>query len=170
MKMGMGRVFLTALILAVALTPLSVRAEQEFLKGTLVDQKGNVTKITRIVASGYIKGRYQGKDVEITFPHLKRLENLGNGFWRVTNTKGKQFNVENAEVYTHNKRIYYRYFSEIEMKEARQAISYADVRILSFDSELGRLKFNPRTGQYFPPDYIYDPFTGEELTWKNPGR
>lgn len=144
-------------------------AEAEYMSGRLIDQQGNITKITAISASGYIKGRYQGKEVEIKFSNLKKLENLGQGFWRITNRQGKQFNIEQGEVYTHNTRIYYRYFSPIELKEAEQTVSYGEVRFLELGGEIGRLKVNQRTEQYFPPDYIYDPYTGEKLDWRNPG-
>lgn len=29
----------------------------------------------------------------------------------------------------------------------------------------GNFKYNPRTKQYFPPSFLYDPYTGEKLEW-----
>ena len=64
--------------------------------------------------------------------------------------------------------IKYYFYDPISMEKKSQIVYTSHVKQLVFSSELGRLRFNTRTNEFFPPDYVFDPFTGEELKWENP--
>jgi len=147
---------------------------QEYLSGSIVDQRGNATKISRVRADSIIGGKFKGKDIKIKFLKLKKLEYLGNYTYRVTNKANKQFKIEEGYIVTPDRKkkydIKYFFFDEISLEE--KAVDIYDehkvVNTITFGENIGRMKFNQRTKKYFPSDYIFDPFTGEKLTWKNP--
>jgi hypothetical protein len=41
------------------------------------------------------------------------------------------------------------------------------VRSIVFARDSGKFRYNPRTNTYFPESFIYDPYTGEKLMWKD---
>lgn len=155
---------------------------QEYMSGELLDKDGIATKITDIRADGYVKGTYKGKSITIEFPKLKRIDVLGKSgqlLWslRVTNVNGETFQLERAWMHTPDakddhggayKQIKLYYYDPISMEKKSDIIYTDHVKQLVFLSELGRLRFNERTNEFFPPDYVFDPFTGEQLKWKNP--
>jgi len=134
---------------------------QEYLSGSIVDQRGNATKISRVRADSIIGGKFKGKDIKIKFLKLKNKAN-------------KQFKIEEGYIVTPDRKkkydIKYFFFDEISLEE--KAVDIYDehkvVNTITFGENIGRMKFNQRTKKYFPSDYIFDPFTGEKLTWKNP--
>lgn len=152
---------------------------QEYLQGQIVDQDGNVTNISRIKANGWVSGTHEGRDIKVPYSALKRIENLGNRVFRLTNKADAQFQIENAITWTETfgssgtpSAINYYYYDPISQSEQRIRLGTVEVRnninTITFSSEVGRLKYNPKTKQFFPPDYIFDPFSGEKLVWKNP--
>jgi hypothetical protein len=44
-----------------------------------------------------------------------------------------------------------------------------DGRIASIQigAESGPMKRNPDTGEFFPPTFVYDPYTGTRLVWSS---
>ena len=179
--MNVNRCLWIVIVAVLFMSPTALSAGEEYLSGTFVDQEGNVTKISKIKAQGKISGKFKGQLMDIEFAKLKMIEKLGNGINRVTNQEGKQFLLENAYVWTqyayNNPKsrydFFYYFFDEISLEEVWTKTFKADdlrevMHSISFGDDLGRLKFNSRTKEYFPPDYIFDPFTGEELTWSNP--
>ena len=40
-----------------------------------------------------------------------------------------------------------------------------EVSSVTIGKDVGKSKWNPKTKQYFPILYIYDPFTGDKLEW-----
>lgn len=162
------------LILGIILSTGYAIAQAEFLSGGYLDNEGNLTKISRIRADGFVNGFYKGKTISIAFSKLKRIENLGNHVYRVTNLNGEMFNMEKCRMATHNSWdcLEFSFYDEISMEEKKFLLNGSKkvnrFRAITFEPELGRLRYNQRTKQFFPPDYIFDPFTGEKLVWRNP--
>jgi hypothetical protein len=153
----------------------SLASDVEYMKASLTDHKGNTVQVSRIRASTEVKGKYKGQDLGVPLKNLKRVENLGNGHLRVTNLSNEQFTLEDATIW--NERGNYNYirywlYSDIDKQDKEKYVSSSEfvqgLHTLALSSDVGRLKYNPQTKKYFPPDYIYDPFTGEKLDWKTP--
>lgn len=171
----MNRLKLLCLVVVLLLSSSLVFAKDpEYLSGSIVDMEGNATKISRIRADGVILGTYKAKDMRIDFAKLKKLENLGERTFRVTNKADKQFDIKDVSIYSFDppnkeyRQRKYHYLDEISMEEKTVAFKVGDIHTLTFGTDIGRLKFNQRTKQYFPSDYIYDPFSAEKLVWKDP--
>ena len=151
------------------------QAADEFMKASLADPMGNVVLLSKIDAATTVNGQYKGQDIRIPVRNLKRVENLGNRQLRVTNLAGEQFILETSWVENRpGEVIKYWIYSEIDGEEKETTMDYYDFaerfHTLAFHSDIGRLKFNSKTKRYYPPDYIFDPFTGDELQWNTPER
>jgi len=161
-----------------------VFADQEWISGFIQDDKGNITKIKRIKADGTITGNYKGKRNSISFKKLKRIDHIKNDTFRVTNLANKTFTLEKCLITTdkinlHRDVMYYftyYYYNDIAMEEKEVDIKntanisiMSTIKTLSFEASFGEKSYNPRTKQFFPPDYLFDPFTGEKLVWHTPG-
>ncbi len=158
-------------LLLLVLAPASAVVAQEFLSGTLISPTGQVQAISRIDARGTIAGSSAGKDVELPFSSLQKIEYLGSKIYRATTRQGKTYQIEKAELRTtgQNRRVVYWAFDDGGRTERQFVLGNQSFQSLFFEGAPGRLKFNPATGNYFPPDYIFDPFTGAQLQWQDPG-
>ncbi len=166
-KMDMRDILLTLFML---FWMTSVVWGDEYLSATLIDQKGNSVQISRIQARGTIEGQMGGVAWEYRFPELKRIDNLGNGLFRVTSQEGQTRSLEQVTLRTpgQSNRVIYWVLDKRSGTEKRFSLGLMGFYSIIFSGEAGRLKYNSNTQSYYPPDYIFDPFTGEKLAWKNP--
>ena len=152
---------------------------QEYMSGEVLTKEGAAIKISKIEAGDVVRGSFKGKELEIRFSKLKRIDLLSNETIRVTNLHDKTFLVENAhlccfydrsfsESHRWRKGINFNYFDEITMEKKVLNLYTREINQIVLSSALGRLRYNERTRQYFPPDYLFDPYTGEELKWRSP--
>ncbi|WP_432823386.1 hypothetical protein [Trichloromonas sp.] len=164
---ALGALLLVLLILCGV--PGTISAD-EYLRATLVDHKGVSVKVSRILARGTIEGRMGGAVHEYRFSDLSRIENLGNEIFRVTTRQGQTRTLERVSLRTpgQTNRVVYWTFDKSSGVEKRFSLGLMGFHTLNFSGEAGRLKYNPDSGTYFPPDYIFDPFTGRQLVWKSP--
>lgn len=151
-----------------------------YLSGEIIDNQGNSTKITRIDGThGAIRGNYKGKNIKLEFPRLKSITMLNDGRdARVTNLKGTSFILTDVTVWTTwdsrcGRYLGYWYYDEISMQEKNYVLyNENNFHTLRFDVEGGEvggaMKYNPRTKEWFPPNYVFDPISGEKLIWKTP--
>ncbi len=142
----------------------------EYLSATLIDQKGKSVKISRILARGTVEGRMGGVVREYRFSELSRIENLGNDMFRVTTGKGQTRSLEQVSLRTpgQTNRVVYWVFDKNSGTEMRFSLGLRGFHTLVFSGDAGRLKYSPDSHTYFPPDYLFDPFSGKRLVWKNP--
>lgn len=146
-------------------------AAQEYLTGSLTDLSGRTVAISRISSRGTLAGVAGGREVIFEFAELKKIEYLGDRICRATTRKGSTLLVEKAELRTpgQHKRVLYWTLDPATREERQFILGNQSFHTLSFAGKPGRQKANPRTGQLFPPDYLFDPFTGERLQWHDPG-
>ncbi len=142
----------------------------EYLSATIIDQKGKSVKISRILARGTIEGQMAGATRDYRFSELKRIDNLGNGIYRVTSRKGQTRSLEKVTLRTpgQSNRVIYWVPDRSSGTEKRFSLGLMGFHSIVFSDEAGRLKYNPSTHKYYPPDYLFDPFSGKRLVWKNP--
>ena len=146
---------------------------QEYAKAELLTLDGIATKITRLNVGNSVIGTFKGKRSAFNFKTIKRVESLGNDkgnklcSFRITNLSDEQFTLENATL-NGNGVIEYFYFDEVSKEEKKASFFNFELNILTISGDIGRLKFNPKTKKYFPPDYVFDTLSGETLEWKNP--
>jgi len=62
-------------------------------------------------------------------------------------------------------RIWYVYQDPITKERRKGHDRCRDISHIVMRKDVGPLKCNPKTREYFPAIYNYDPFTGQELTW-----
>ncbi len=143
----------------------------DYLRGSLIGPGGKPVEISRISARGTIAGEFRGRKISFAFSELQKIENLGEKVYRVTTAKGQIRMLEKVELRTpgQNDRIIYWSFDPRAREERRFVLGSQSFHTLAFTGAPGRLKANPRTGGLFPPDYLFDPFTGEKLQWHEPG-
>ncbi|BCR03244.1 hypothetical protein DESUT3_03130 [Desulfuromonas versatilis] len=159
------------LLLVLALLLAGPASAQEYLSGQLIDPAGRTVAISRISARGVLSGVAGGREVAFEFAELRKIEYLGDRTCRATTRQGKTLLVEKAELRTpgQHKRVLYWTLDPATRQEREFVLGNQSFHTLSFSGKPGRVKTNPRTGQPFPPDYLFDPFTGESLQWRNPG-
>ena len=154
----MYRLFYAALIV-VWLWPAAALAGETYLSGTIIGPKGQPIKATKI-ESNSIQGRLKGNFMKIPFADLARIDNLGNEVAKVTNKDGKEFLLDRAKFRNDFK---YSFFNEVIGKEQNAQGHWDGIQAIVFGQYSGQVKINPKTGRYFPIDYLFDPYTGEEL-------
>ena len=168
-------IFLILFSLFVAF-PVTSQAE-EFLAGSIVSSDGSATRITKINTKAGLKATYKGKSISIRFRDIKKIERLGDGkIFRITNNADKVFQVEKVKFSSNtcwdcrkgHEYIYFSYLDEISMSEKSHQIHQNSMVVLSLEGDAGRLKLNERTRELFPPEYLYDPISKEELVWHTP--
>ena len=83
---------------------------------------------------------------------------------------GDRFTITNTWFYSENdQRASFQYVYQDPITRGLKT-SYASARQVShitIGDDVGDLKVNPATGEYFPAMYVFDPFTGEELEWSS---
>jgi hypothetical protein len=55
-----------------------------------------------------------------------------------------------------------------ELRRATARVSR--IASITIGEHRGQMKKNPNTDQFFPPGFVYDPYTGEELIWADDDR
>ena len=171
--------FFVIIFIALSLT-LNLKAYAQnsvFQSGSIIYKDGTITPVTRFGEDTRITGIYNNKKITINITRIKRAESLDNKIWRLTNVQGEQFNVTVKYIYTkkYDERAGYQfkyyYFDKITLEEKSVLHSQRDlitkVAAISMEIDIGKMIFNPRTEQYYPPDYMFDPYTAEKLIWKD---
>lgn len=163
------------LVFMLQVSSQSFSGDLEYISGDILDKNGNLTKISDIRADSYVAGEYKGKKIKINFSKLKRIDVISDRSVRVKNKQDSEFILEKARINTPNNgcsglcsTIIYRYFDPINMDKSSVKIRTSEITQLTLSSNIGRLRFNEKSKVYYPSDYLFDPFTGEELMWKSP--
>jgi len=127
----------------------------------------------------YITCEYNNTEIKILLSKIKRLDVLTGVIGRYgRNNKvnielrdGKLYNVSNASInfeswsggYTASPiGLQYRTFDAINEKIIENTIDCKDLKSIILE-KIGDVSIDPSTGQKFPPDYRYNPYTGNKL-------
>jgi hypothetical protein len=150
--------------------------------GTIVFRDGtyatfNYLGSSRSVAKAVIRGYQGGRLVDVPFEECQEIDFLNKGA-RYDGTSGddvlvikknqERVTLTNCQVWAGGAMsgVIAYVFNEPAtkaLKETYAGINNSISQIILGD--VGDLKYNPKTKEYFPASYIYDPFTGEKLVW-----
>lgn len=90
----------------------------------------------------------------------------------IVSKKGKRFSLTDASIGCHNlslSRIYYCYLDPVtEAKMFSYSLIFKKIVSINIGDNVGSMKKNSATGEFFPAIYSFDPFTGQKLIWANP--
>ncbi len=93
----------------------------------------------------------------------------------VVNAQGKRFTIREASISTKRAgqagtpvcTLYYVYQDPVTEKlKETYAIPGKDVAAIKIGDHAGNIKKNPKTGEYFPSMFLFDPYTGHRLIWE----
>jgi hypothetical protein len=162
-------------VLAVSLLSTTAHAADEYATAVLIRGK-NRTVIDRISISSTVKyrtlsvrGVHKGKFSTVPFSRLTQIE-YDKGTAVIHTKDKKRYVLTKAGVgneFNTHAYIEYECFNDLEQKNQTFRLKTASdpkaVFTLILGTESGDLKQNPKTKQFFPIDYRFDPYTGEKL-------
>lgn len=117
---------------------------------------------------GQQRVEYPFADVaEIIFPDYKETSYRPDrtGDLIVVSRSGKRFTIEEAYVFPYETIIYHYLDPVTEDLERAHSKIFGAITSIRIGEHSGKLKLNPKTGEYFPASYIFDPYTGAKLQW-----
>ncbi len=91
----------------------------------------------------------------------------------IVNKNGKRYTLTDAYFYilhkdgpTAHSQIVYVFRDPVtnNLKTAPANIRN-NVYSITIGNNIGKMRFNPKSGEYFPSTFIYDPYTGDKLVW-----
>ena len=129
----------------------------------------------------YLHGKLGKKKVKYRFEELSEIYFLdkeksyaeGNENWHGTvliehRNKEKSFTLTDCwiQVGEQTGALYFVYHDTVFNKTYESWTNILDlVSHVLIGEKTGNFKYNPATKQYFPPSFIFDPYTGEKLEW-----
>ena len=151
--------------------------------GTIYFRDGNSVDFNylgrqNIIAKTLVRGQIGTRYVEFPFEELKeiyfsnknaRYDGSPGSDLMVINQEGERLTLTNCIVWGgfnisgHIAYVYNEPGTEA-LKLTIVSINQNISRIIIGD-DTGDMKLNPKTGEYFPAIFIYDPFTGDKLIW-----
>ena len=158
------------------------------LEGTLVLKDNTTISIEGFTQYNdlkeyYISCKYNNTDIEIQLDKIYRIDVLSGSIDYNDNKVSiklrddKIFEVVNAQISFgyhidrgRTKCLYYRTYDVINNEVIKNKINCNQIKSIIFD-KIGDISVDPSTGQKFPPDYRYNPYTGKRLepgTFGNP--
>ena len=170
-------VFLLGLLL-ISSTSLAFAEDTKYLSGTLMTVNKEKYEVKRFLyyeeggdeytfySFNFDYSKTRNGDVrEIEMSKIKeytRLEKRDER-WAIL-IKTREGNE--GEFFTREKsynEIKIEYYDEFTNNVKTKVIELENIKRIVFNDTLGNMKINKETGDIFPPSYIFDPYTGEEL-------
>lgn len=156
---------ISVILLALILMAASVRADGRFLSGVIKAEGGRPISALEINGEDQVRGMLDGVRIRIPFAKLKKIRNLGHGVALVVNLDGEEFKLDKVRAGNKDGLIYYKFFNEVSKETQSGRLAFENVESIDFGQDVGQVKMNPKTGKYYPADYLFDPYTGEKLVW-----
>jgi len=171
---------IVAVLVTFLLCPVTAFAQEGF-SGTIYfrdgdavafEHMGNLDGIYETQIYGYLgsqKVTYEFSDLsEIVFSDQKcGYQEMGPGTLVVVSRSGERFTLTDCVVKVKNSGSLYYVYNDPVTKErkATRATIWNNVSHIIIGDRVGGIKINPKTKEYFPAMYVYDPFTGHKLEW-----
>ncbi len=178
--MIMKRMLIAAIIFGFIVGGLELSmASSDYTSGTILTKTGDAVRASRFERDQKVRGIYKGREITASLASLKSLEVMDRdkeGFkLKVENSDGKQLILSSGTVSSKYRNtagaVYFWVINPITNKEEKgNKRILSEIKSIIFGKDKGQLKFNPKTNQFFPSDYLYDPFTGEKLIWRDPDK
>lgn len=183
----MGKYFLIPTFIFIILLSSHPLHAKDGFSGTLYFQQGKSVKFEHLGLKNAlniysIRGVMGGQKVTINLSEIKEVifadqscyyDGKEKGEVVVVNRQGERFTIQDA--YLQEKRenysdrsgiIHYVYNDPVtKMRKQTYGIPGEDISGVKIGEHVGDIKLNPKTGDYFPSMYVYDPFTGHKLIW-----
>jgi hypothetical protein len=174
-----------ALLLCGLLLPATGAKAQHF-GGTIVFRNGDKVEFTHLGATNnarqyYLVGKLGAKAVKFDLGELKEVALAENnrhygplagdgGTVIILNKDEERFTLTEAgflaEGFVGVPPLEYTYFDVVTKKQrTSRAVLRDNVMSISIGRNVGNIKLNSKTGEYFPPLFVFDPFTGDRLVW-----
>ena len=81
----------------------------------------------------------------------------------MANREDKRFTVTSGRF--NYRAVHYVYRDPVTGKVTATSAKIEDVASIVIGKHVGNAKHNPKTGEYFPSMYNFDPYTGDKLVW-----
>ena len=179
-------VLVQVVALAAILSTVAVHAETgyggtiHYRDGTSVQFEwfGDINNVRRAFLRGQLGARnielnlYEVR--EVIFAESSRGYTLGvsssPGQMIVVNRAGERFIIDEAQIRApRSGAVRYVYQHPISrVLEATSDRIENTVASITIGEYVGTMKHNPETGEFFPPTFVYDPYTGHRLGWATP--
>lgn len=164
------------------------KADVEGVSGQIVLSDGQKIKFVRL---GYVKetkpqeyyvsGNIGGQSVSYPLSKLRSVlfPNHESGSMDeviVVGKTGESFTLTGTSIGVIGDRTYdgfsYVYHDKVtgELMESYAGVRSTKLVQIVIEGDAGTLRRNPRTKDFYPATYNFDPFTGEELVWALPGQ
>jgi len=114
---------------------------------------------------------YNNTEIKILLSKIKRLDVITgvinrdgrNNKVNIELRDGKLYSVSNAKINFESRLgLKYRTFDAINEKIIENTIDCKELKSIILE-KIGDVSIDPSTGQKFPPDYRYNPYTGNKL-------
>jgi hypothetical protein len=139
----------------------------------------------------YVEGKLEAQNVKYRFSELSEIlfvessttygyDRVLKGELIVISRSGQRFVLTEAYVWcwvnlnknnvlsASNGKIYYTYIDPVTRSLRETDIFIKNtVSSIKVGIDVGSMKYNPSTKEYFPHCFVFDPFTGEKLVWKD---
>jgi len=171
--------------LAAILSTAAVHAETgyggtiHYRDGTSVQFEwfGNTDTVQPATLSGQIGARniqldfHEVREIIFTEPSKSYAGTAGAaGQMIIVNHDGERFNARGG-VYVGGHWGVLRYVYQDPITRVLRATSDSigeTIASVTIGEHVGNMKRNPETGEFFPPTFVYDPYTGHRLEWATP--
>ena len=153
---------------------------QEGFKGTIFFRNGDSVEFDHVgnlkeVGEAGINGKLGSQQVQYLLKDLKQIVFSDpdksyysrDGTLIIINKQGERFTILESSFYAFQRgSIQYVYQDPVTkgLKETEAQVRN-NISHIAIGEKAGEIKRNPKTGEYFPAMYLYDPFTGDKLEW-----
>lgn len=169
-------------LLTVCLLLSNSYAEQPSFFATIHKSDGTKIEIIEFLEPDPgMEGTYNGQRLHIPFSKIRKAEVIGKlicnsqcyAKYRITNDIGEEFIIEDANISSHGGKkccaIFYNEFNPITREVAKKVFRVPrNMTMITIGDQKNTMKYNPRTGKFYPSNFEFDPITGEELISKDP--
>lgn len=170
---------LTLFLLLVFLVSPSPCAQRGF-SGTLHFRNGQSVFFDHLgdthgAARYVLKGRLGSQEVEYEFADLSQLifSEKEPSTVIIANREKQRFTITDCRVWMGAKpaagSISYVYNDPVTHALKESSARLRELTHIAIGERSGTSKLNPKTGEFFPAMFLFDPFTGEELVWAESG-
>jgi hypothetical protein len=167
--------------------PYAPAEAQQYYKGSIEMSEGNIisfeyTGLLDEPYECYIEGEMGSSEVRYSFSEIDgfavvQMDDNGDLRDAMILNNGESFPIrvstigdgDRASICWESK-IKYVFSDPVTGELNEGEVDLDNVKTVRIGESTGRMKKNPNTGEYFPAEFVYDPYTGDELVWSDDNR
>ncbi|MDQ1351150.1 MAG: hypothetical protein QG657_1452 [Acidobacteriota bacterium] len=173
------KILVVSLLLLLAAT-IHTAYGQEGFKGTIFFRNGDSVEFDHVgdlkgVQEAKIYGKLGSQEVYYLLKDLKQIVFSDpdktyydlKGTLILINKQGERFTISESSFYAPSGGGIKYVYQDPVTRGLKETFAFVRKNIshIVIGEKAGDIKRNPKTGEYFPAMYLYDPFTGDELEW-----